>query len=451
MQSERVISSPIHFRPITLTDRELFEQIVQPSSCRNCDMSLANIYCWQDTYHSAIAKWGESLLVRFIDDRGEVAYMQPIGECSKRDVIAALIADARALGVPLRLFGLNQEWREYLAGGSIGQFAFSQSENNSDYIYLSSDLALLPGRKYQPKRNFINRFTGRYNYRFEQINSQNIADCKAVNSEWREQKHISPLEAEQLAVGRLFDAFETLPVEGWILYADGKACAFSVGSQVNHDTFAIHVEKTNSEVEGAGAMINYLVANSLQHRYKYINREDDLGVEGLRKAKQSYYPVELLAKHSALLLTDTECEIRDLWHRVFGDDRVLIDDFLVRLYDATLCFTSKRETKVVSMLHVVPLQSEERKIAYIYAVATDEEWREKGIASQLINRALKSIDEDEYQYTVLIPSDSKTARFYTKFGFEHSGKLFDFSEFGIDYDLGTGDSNQNFAMIRRKC
>ncbi len=411
-------------------------------------MSFANIYCWQDRYNSHVALWNGFLLIRFTTDRAETAYMQPIGSGSVEDVIDALAADAAALGEPLRLVGLSRAWREEIDRLYPGRFALSHTMASSDYIYLSEDLAALPGRKYQPKRNFINRFVSRYNYRFEPLTESNIDHCRALNQLWCDQRKEICDRSEQWAVNRALESFFSLSLEGWILYVDDAPCAFAIGSAVNHDTFCIHIEKVDTSFDGAGAMINNLVATELQQRFKYINREDDLGIEGLRRAKQSYYPVELLEKHTALQLSDSEQQMRSLWSDIFGDSQQDIDDFFVRIYDPALAFTHTEEGRVVAMLHVVPLHSEAQSIAYIYGVATRAEYRNRGIASALLTSALHNIDSGRYHRTILIPSDQNSAKFYEKFGFKATGELFNSAEFSVDYDLGTGNREQDFVMER---
>lgn len=411
-------------------------------------MSFANIFCWQDSYHSQIALWQGWLLVRFTID-GHTAYMQPIGEGDICAVVEVLAADAQSLGEPLRLYGLNDQWQSELERLFPQRFAFYASPDNADYIYLASDLATLAGRRYQPKRNFINRFVSRYNYRFEPLTADNLEDALYLNAVWCRQKGVSSTDAEQLALSRAFDSFFELNLEGWILYADGSPCAFAVGSAVNYDTFCIHIEKSDIDVEGAGAMINNLTAVELAARYKYINREDDLGLEGLRRAKQSYYPVELLTKHSALQLADYQMQLRELWIDTFGDDRSTIDHFFVRHFDPALCFTHTVAGRVVAMLYVVPLISAQSRVAYIYAVATSADFRRQGIASALMSSALRSIEQAGFDYAALIPADSYATRFYERFGFSLTDAPFDFSPFDTDYDLGTGTAERNVAMVRK--
>ena len=391
------------------------------------------------------------LLVRFVTDNGQVAYMQPIGTGDIRVAVEALAADAASLGVPLRLYGLCEHGCSQLESLYPGRVATYASPANFDYIYLAEDLATLAGRKYQPKRNHINRFLSRYSYRFEPLSASNIEDCIYLNSVWCSQKGTDSSAAEQRALQRAFDNFGVIPFKGWILYANGNPCAFAIGSQINHDTFCIHIEKADVTYEGAGAMINNLVAIELSYQYKYINREDDLGIEGLRRAKQSYYPVELLAKHSALLLDEHLTQLRELWIDCFGDSLQIIDHFMVSHYDPALCYTHIEAGRVVGMLHIVPMVISERRCAYIYAVATDSRFRGRGIATELMTAALRDIDRGEYDYAALIPADSHTAKFYERFGFESTGELFDFSDFDPEYDFGTGDSSLNFAMIRKKC
>ena len=411
-------------------------------------MSFANIFCWQDSYHSQIALWNGFLLIRFTTDCGNTAYMQPIGGEPSADIINTLAADAALQGEPLRLFGLNEQWQSELRRLYPDSFAISYSAANSDYIYLSADLAQLPGRRYQPKRNHINRFVSRYSYRFEAITPSTINHCRELNALWCDQRKGVCDRGEQAALHRALDNFTALPLEGWILYVDDRPCAFTIGSAVNHDTFCIHIEKIDTSFEGAGAMINNLVATELQHRFKYINREDDLGIEGLRRAKQSYYPVELLKKHSALQLSTSERQMIALWSEVFGDEQQDIEDFFVRLYDPALTFTHSFDNQTVAMLHIIPLQSETENIAYIYAVATKEQFRGRGIASALLTSALRTIEQGRFHRAMLIPADQTSAKFYERFGFRATGELFNSFHFDIDYDLGTGNSEQDFVMVR---
>ena len=441
------MSSPLTFRQITAADRDIFVQVVEHSLCRNCDMSLANIYCWQDSYHSQIATWHGWLIIRFTTDRGDIAYMQPMGNGERSEVIQCLRADAASLGAPLRLFGLDSSWVKSINDLYTDQFAVYASPSNADYIYLADDLATLPGRKYQPKRNHINRFTQRYNFRLERISESNLEDCRQLNTLWCNQKGVKSSDPEQKALSRALSEFRALNLRGWILYADNTPAAFAIGSQINHDTFCIHIEKSDINFDGASAMINNLVAVEISKEYKYINREDDLGIAGLRRAKQSYHPTIMLTKHSALMLTEGEQNMRHLWQECFGDDITTIDHFFTTVYNPKLCFTHSINGTVVAMLHLVPVRYGNSQHGYIYAVATDRAFRRQGIASQLIQRAIEYAKEcGEYKSLILIPADEAAQRLYSRFGFEMRDSIFVQPENYPDYDLGSGNSTPDFVM-----
>ncbi|KAA6307012.1 hypothetical protein EZS27_041324, partial [termite gut metagenome] len=172
----------------------------------------------------------------------------------------------------------------------------------SDYIYLHEDLVALKGKKYQPKRNHINKFKKEYNYEYVPITSDTISDCLLLEVEWQktnEQRQGEDASDENQAVVYALRHFEELGLTGGILYANGKAAAFTYGMPINQDTFGIHVEKADININGAYPMINHEFACRIPKQYMYLNREEDLGIEGLRKAKLSYYPEIVLDKYIA--------------------------------------------------------------------------------------------------------------------------------------------------------
>ena len=207
--------------------------------------------------------------------------------------------------------------------------------------------------------------------------------------------------------------------------------------------YGTHIEKYDSSVEGAATMINREMARMLEGEYEFINREDDLGLEGLRFAKMSYYPSLLLDKISALHLTPEQRQMRQIWHDVFGDEISEIDSFLIRHNDATPLI-HKEEGDVVSMLFVVPLEMWGKRVAYIYAVATKPEYRGRGIASKLLREALQMVERSgDFDLAALIPSSTESKRLYLRLGFEDTQMEMHFPT--NDY-LGTGSVPHDIAM-----
>ena len=435
----------IDFHPVTVADKPLFDYYMLSSEEQNCDLNFANIFCWSSTYHSEVAEAEGFLVIRF-DNGGVKSYMQPVGSGDKATILELLRNDAFKQRTPLRLYGLSHEWRDFLEEHYPETFAFDTPRALCDYIYRVEDLAQLPGRKYQPKRNHINRFVARYKWYAEPISKANIKESLALNDKWLANREVGDMErAEQQTIRCAFDNFEALGLRGLVLYADGVPAAFSYGTPINKKTFCTHIEKYDNSIEGAATMINRLMAQSLDEEFEFINREDDLGLEGLRFAKMSYHPTILLDKISALYLTPEQHEMRAMWHDIFGDEIAEIDTFLIRHAEA-IPLIHKEGDKVVSMLYVVPLQMWEQRVAYIYAVATLADYRGRGIASKLLSDALRYIDESgEFDCAALIPSSTESKRLYERLGFENLQKpmIFPVNEY-----LGTGSVPHDLAMIR---
>lgn len=433
----------INFHPVTVADKPLFEYYILSSEEQNCDLNFANIFCWSDTYHTEIAEVDNSLVIRF-ENRGVKCYMQPFCIGDKALIIERLLQDAFSQRVPLRLYGLSHEWRKFLEDNYPSEFAFDTPRALCDYIYRSEDLARLQGRRYQPKRNHINHFVARNDWYVESLSHANIKECLALNNKWLQGRQIGEMElAEQRMLHRAFDNFDALALRGLVLYANGAPVAFSYGTPITHKTFCIHVEKYDSEVQGAATMINRLMAQSLEEEFEFINREDDLGLEGLRFAKMSYYPTILLDKTSALHLTIEQRDMRAMWHDIFGDEIHEIDSFVVNHSDA-IPLIHKENGEVVSMLYIVPLQMVCKKVAYIYAVATKPEYRGRGIATRLLSDALRLIkDNGQFDMVALIPSSTESKRLYARLGFEDTQMPMEFP--ANDY-LGTGSIPHDLAM-----
>ena len=433
----------IDFHPVTVADKPLFDYYMHSSEEQNCDFNFANIFCWCPIYHSEVAEVDGFMVIRF-DNGGAKSYMQPIGSGDKAVILELLRQDAFEQRIPLRLYGLSAEWQEFLEENYPQEFAFDRQRALSDYIYRTEDLAQLQGRRYQPKRNHLNRFVAQYEWHTEPLSKQNIKDCIALYNKWLHSREVGEMErAEQLAIERAFENFEVLGLRGLVLYVDGRAAAFSYGTPITQKTFCTHIEKHDAEVERAATMINREMARMLEGEYEFINREDDLGLEGLRFAKMSYYPSLLLDKISALHLTEEQRQMRQIWHDVFGDEISEIDSFLIRHNDA-MPFIHKEEGDVVSMLFVVPLEMWGKRVAYIYAVATKPEYRGRGIASKLLREALQMVERSgDFDLVALIPSSTESKRLYLRLGFEDTQTEMHFPT--NDY-LGTGSVPHDIAM-----
>ena len=440
----------MEFRPVRLEDKAAIEHFTRPSGICNCDLAFANMYCWEGTYRSAWCVEEGFLLIRFyIDGSHHIGYMQPLGEGDFTHLIPRLEADARAAGQPLRISGLTPEGAAAVRRAHP-EFGIWRNRDYEDYVYRADDLRNLTGRRYQPKRNHINRFEAAYDYRYEELTPALAPECMRLEREWRagHDSHAAELTAEQRAMQRAFDHFGELELRGGALFVGEKLVAFTIGSAINDEAFCIHVEKADTRYDGAFTIINKLFAQHLPARFTMINREEDLGIDGLRQSKLSYHPAVIQHKYAAIHLHPDEIACKELWTAAFGDDEQFVDSFLMRYYSRRRMLTAECEGRTAAMLHMLPFESELGRSTYIYGVATAPEFRRRGLAGKLIREAMRLIGEQGDEAAFLIPSEEWLHGFYAKYGFEGAVPVTFSSQDGFDF--GTGDASKDRAMVWRR-
>ena len=271
---------------------------------RGCEYSFVNLYLWGRQTAAEL----DGYLVLFSHFNGHSVYPFPVGQGDIRPVLDAIIEDSRQRGIPCRITSLNQADMELLEAFYPGKFRFRCDRSDFDYVYNIDDLADLKGRKYQQKRNHVNRFEANYpDWRVEVLEEATMEDAKDLVDRWFSGKEEDPeldVGLEKVALRRAFDHFAELGLEGLVLFAGGEPVAVTMGSRLSKDTFDVHFEKARDDIQGAYGTINRAFARHLREKYpelRYLNREDDLGLPGLRKAKLSYNPVFLVEKCWAYL------------------------------------------------------------------------------------------------------------------------------------------------------
>lgn len=203
----------ITFKPITIEDKAEIESFTLPYAPANCDLAFANMFCWQFQFKTAWSVVDGFLVIRFqIGGSDRIGYMQPVGAGDFTPVLRHLEEDILAAGQRLRIIDMTPEGLEKLRSVGHCQFAFASDRNLEDYVYNASDLRDLPGRKYQSKRNHINRFEAEYEYRYEPMTRDHAAECMRLEAEWRKTRsgHTGELSAEQRAMQRAFAHFDRL-------------------------------------------------------------------------------------------------------------------------------------------------------------------------------------------------------------------------------------------------
>ena len=300
----------IDFRRVCPQWGNALRPFLEQRSHHGCEYSLVNLYLWG---RQEAAFLGESLLLFSQFGRNSV-YPFPVIAGDPKPVLDAIIQDAAQRGIRCRISSMGEDDCRLLESLYPGRFQFYHDRDSYDYLYRIEDLAELAGRKYQKKRNHINRFrTNHINAQTLPLNEKTIDLAKKLVDIWFEQYTAWDPEGdnhlERIALCRAFSHYEELGMEGLVLVEDGEPLAMAMGSPLSADTFDIHFEKAREDADGAYAVINQAFARYLREKYpylRYLNREDDLGLEGLRKAKLSYYPDHLVEKHWARLLEDDD-------------------------------------------------------------------------------------------------------------------------------------------------
>lgn len=300
----------IEFKKLAGDDREEFQKYLPLCENRGCEYTFANLRMWGRQR----AAFMDGFLVLFSQFERSSVYPFPLGQGDVKPILDAIIQDARERGIPCRLSSLTEADCALVEQLYPGQFRFHTDRDNYDYVYAIGNLASLRGKRYQSKRNFVNRFHANHpGCQILPLDDATADAAQALVQKWLESKAIAdPLLdtiLEQTALKRAFAHQTELGLEGLVLMEDGQALAMTMGSFLSPDTFDVHFEKALEGVDGAYAAINCAFARYLQEKYpqlKYLNREDDMGIPGLRKAKLSYHPDHLVEKYWARLWEDTD-------------------------------------------------------------------------------------------------------------------------------------------------
>ncbi len=290
----------INFEKFDLDNKAAYDRYLMNCGERGCEYSFVNLNLWGRQR----AAFVEDFLVLFSQFERRSVYPFPVGQGDLRPVLDAILEDARNRGIVCRLSGLTAQDCVTLEELYPGKFCFHPDRNGCDYVYAIDHLADLPGRKYQRKRNHVNKFRLSHpDCRAVEISPENLQAVWDMAERWYENRMAedpqNDYHMERKAIKRAFTHREEFGLEGIALVENGEILAMTMGSRLSQTTFDIHFEKAREDVDGAYAAINQTFAGYLREKYpelRFLNREDDMGLPGLRKAKLSYYPDHLIVK-----------------------------------------------------------------------------------------------------------------------------------------------------------
>ncbi|WP_104708178.1 DUF2156 domain-containing protein [Helicobacter ailurogastricus] len=295
----------MEFSPLSLEQKSALDAALQADHFIVADVNFTNLYLWQNAREISLACTCGCTIIKTRYPQENPFYFYPIGSGDKKAALEELSAHARAQAQTLEFRALQVEQKEELERFFPNTFSFEAKRDRFDYVYSVAELIALSGKKFHKKKNHLNAFLKAYpHYTYEPINPLNVPELKLALKEWHELDDPQDLglKHEHMGILNTLDIYEKLPLLGGVIKIEGRIVAMSFGEKINEDMAVIHIEKADPSVRGAYQMINQQL---LKHAFAdcvHVNREEDLGIEGLRQAKMGYNPVFLVEKHHARLV-----------------------------------------------------------------------------------------------------------------------------------------------------
>ncbi len=422
-------TTDIKFHGITLTDKGWIDEKLAEDGRNACEYTFANNFIWRKTYQVEVAETCGCLIIRF-QENGEYCYSYPVGTGDKKAAIELLMKECQSAGRRLQMSPLSEGGKKQLSEWFPGHFLIAPERDDFDYIYSREKLATLAGKKLHGKRNHIARFKDGDDWSYEPMSEENLEECRRMTYTWirmRSEKWNEEMEEEIMVLHEAFDHMEELGLVGGVLRKAGEIVAFTMGEPLNEDTFVVHFEKAYPDMQGAYPMINQQFVQNACEKYTYVNREEDTGDPGLRKAKLSYYPEILLKKYvaceSEVVYADRERDgeqIRKIWETCFGDEEDYIYFYLDHRMTEDNMLVVYEDGKAVSMASFLPAQYMHQgiyqNVRYVYAVATLPEYRGRGLARKILEFAQSMYEEP----LLLAPAEESLISYYEGIGFQRA-------------------------------
>jgi len=286
-------------RPLTLDDREAVSTFIGAHPRQQSELTFTNLFIWRSAYQLQLSEIRGALAVfSWRADPEDSFLFPPLGDGADAAMVRQCLDHMRANGhapVMERATGADLQ----RLGVTEAEFVIEADRDSWDYVYLVEDLIELSGNRYHRKRNHLEQFQSSYQFTYRPLAPELTPTCQELQDKWCDEKHcdlVATLRAESSAVKAVLGNFEMLGVTGGCIEIDGKIEAFTLGELLDPETVVIHIEKANATFHGLYQMMNQQFLEHEWQQIKYVNREQDLGIEGLRRAKESYYPHHMVEK-----------------------------------------------------------------------------------------------------------------------------------------------------------
>jgi hypothetical protein len=289
------------FAPLDVSHRDTIEAALATERPEVSELNFAEIFAWHGVRQTQISDLDGALCLA-VTRHGKCCFYPPLRVREPATAMRSMLLWLREQGKEGFVYGLTG--RQAAVAEATGNLVADEDPDNADYVYRTQDLIHLPGHKYDGKRNHIRNFARSYDFAYAEIDPRALPEVVDFQRRWfaaRGRSDLPGLAAEDQAVHDLLRHYQNLPVTGATITVDGRIEAFAIGSQLNQDTALVIAEKANSEIRGLYQAMNQMFCENTLSAYAWVNREQDAGDVGLRRAKLSYYPHHMVAKYRVRL------------------------------------------------------------------------------------------------------------------------------------------------------
>lgn len=290
----------LDFHDLTLADKAAFDRCRAKTVIHGSEGAFATFFIWNSYYNLRVAEQDGFFFFRFHVRGSEPAYYMPIGEGDMRGALCAVLEDAHARGVKAQFRFVTEETLPILETYLPGRFSYVENRDQHDYIYATEQMISLAGKKLHAKRNHLNYFIEHFPFEYREVDSDFVArECAPLALEWVAEKERNQNSFELPAMQCYFENYAALNQRGAVIEVNGRIVAMSFGEQLEKDMALIQIELALDEYRGSYQVINQQFCEHAWKDCLYVNREEDMGIDGIRHAKESYQPVRLVKKFTA--------------------------------------------------------------------------------------------------------------------------------------------------------
>jgi len=289
------------FREIDMSCKEDINKLLARFPLEASEYTFTNFFAFRFTYNFKLSVLKNNLIL--VKDTEAVSAFCPVGNSQMKEVLEEVFNYLKGKTDEPYLERVPESFIETYINGN-GRFVAEEERDHFDYVHDVKELIELRGNKFHDKRNKVNKFRGLYEYEYITVTPDLIDECLAFEDYWcevRECEKYYGLDKERCAILQMMYNFDSLNITGGVIKIDGKIAALSLGEKFLSDTMVIHVEKANADIPGLYQVINQEFLRHEAEDCLYVNREQDLGIDGLRKAKMSYNPVRLIKKYKVMI------------------------------------------------------------------------------------------------------------------------------------------------------